>query len=142
MALKAYQIERRLVAEEPAEMCGDTNRSADVAAHAQISQAGGESCSASARGSARTSLHVPGIIALAVNRVVALPVRQRDGHIGSAQQHSAGIREQMGYHVRIFRRFGIAQRRKSPCAWMTGHSKTFFHRNGNAMENAAGTVAR
>src|SRR3954470_14395226 len=133
MALKAYEIERRLVAKESAEMCGDTNGSADVAAHAQISQAGGESCSASARGSARTSLHVPGIIGLAVNRVVALPVGESDRHIGSAQQHSAGIREQMVYHVRILRRFGAAQRRKSPRAWMSGHGKTFFHRNGNTM---------
>src|ERR1041385_3137864 len=113
MSLKAYQIERRLVAKEPAEMCRHTNRSANVAAYAQIPQASSQPCSASARRSSGSSFHVPGIICLAINRVVALPVGERDGHIGSAQQHSAGISEQMVHHVRIFWRFGIAQRRKA-----------------------------
>ena len=123
-------------------MRGHADGSANVAAYAEISQARSKAGSASARRSARRSLHVPWIIRLAINRVIALPVRQRHGDISRAQQHRAGVREQMVHHVRVLRRFGITQRWETPCAWMTSHGKTFLYRDGNAVENAQGSAGR
>src|SRR5579864_3018574 len=125
------------MSKEPAEVRWYADGTANVTAYAEISQARGKACGAAARRSPRRSLHVPWIVRLSVNRVIALPVCKRHRDVCRAQQHRAGVRKQTVHHFRVLWRFGITQRRQAPRAWMTRHSKAFLHRDGNTMEHPA-----
>ena len=76
------EIERRLMPENSAEMRRYANRSADIAADAQIPQPRGQRRSSSARRSPWSPLYIPRIVRRPVNLVVALPVTQSDRNIG------------------------------------------------------------
>src|SRR5579864_2924007 len=130
------------MSKEPAEVRWYADGTANVTAYAEISQARGKACGAAAGRSSRRSLHVPWIIRLSVNRVIALPVCKHHGDVCRAQQHRAGVRKQTVHHFRVLWCFGITQRRETPCARMSRHGKTLLHRDGHAVENAGGVIAR
>src|SRR5579871_2503221 len=124
------------MSKEPAEVRWYADGTANVAAYAEIPKARGKARGAAARRSARRSLHVPWIIGLSVDRVIALPVCKHHGDVCRAQQYRAGVRKQTVHHFRVLWRFGITQRRQPPRAWMTSHGKAFLHRDGHAVKNA------
>ena len=80
----------RLVAPDTAVMRRIADRRADVAAELQRGEAGGQRRRRAARRAARRARGVPGVAGAAVNRVEALPIGQRDRHIGLAKDHRAG----------------------------------------------------
>ncbi len=93
MPAQRHEIERRLVPEESAEVRRYADRAAEIAAGLEIAESGRQRRGAAARGPARREGQVPGVIALAEDGVVALPVRGRDGDIGLAEDDRAGALE-------------------------------------------------
>ena len=79
---QADELERRLVAVHAAEVRGNPDRAAEVAADGQAAQAGGQRRGAASGRSTRRSRQVPRIVRGPVDRVIALPIAEHDGHVG------------------------------------------------------------
>ena len=135
MADGADQLQCGLVAVDAAEVRRNANGAANVAAERQMAEAGRQRRRAAARGTARRSLQVPGIVGGPVDGVVTLQIGQHHRNIGLA--YHDGARAQDAIH-----RDGVLLRTKVFVLRQAGGSRHAFHPvalfdgDGHAVEGA------
>ncbi len=133
MTALRHQIERGLVPEDAAEMRRNADRATEVAARLEIAESGSQRCGAAARRPTWRARYVPGIVALAEDRVVALPVRGRDGDIGLAENDRPRALEPR-HHDCVSRGDIVLQRRYPAGGPDAIDLVAVFDRDGNAVE--------
>ena len=125
----------RLVAEDPAVVRRVADRGADIRAGVQPCQPRGERRPRSAGGAAGRAGQVPRIVAGAVDRVEALPVRQHERDIRLAEDHSAGAAVLLD-HGRVRVCDVVAVFRNAPGRGRTRQVVAFLHGYRQAVQGA------
>ena len=123
----------RLVAEDAAVMRRVADGGTDVAAEFEPGEAGRKRGGRPAGGPAGGAREVPGVVGGAVDRVEALPIRQRDRHIGLAEDHRPGVQQPL-HRKRIGRGDRVLQRREAPMGRQAGDVEAFLHRHRQAVQ--------
>src|SRR6478609_359035 len=110
---------------------GHAQRAADVGPEREWSVACRQRRRRAARRATRRAAEIEWIVRRAVDLVVALPIRQPDGHVGLAEDDAAGILYP-GDRQRVLRRLEILLRRPAPGRGQAGDVVGFLHRDGEA----------
>ena len=114
---------------------------ADVAAQFQPGEAGRQCRCRAAGRSARRAAGVPGVAGGAVHRVEALPVGQRDRHVGLAEQHRAGGLQAL-HQQRVASGDVAGVGRVAVGGGQPGHVEALLHRDRQAVQRAPALAAR
>jgi len=130
------EIKSWFVAEDSAEMGGNSDRTADVTADAEVAEPCSQSRGGAARRPAGGSLNVPRVVRRPIDRVVGLPVGEIDGDVGAADHDRAGAQETVDC-LRVLPGFCVGNRDHPPCARISGHREAFLDEDRNAVEDSA-----
>ena len=131
VAARRRQAEGRLVRIDAAMKRRHAQRAADVGAERERTVARRQRRRRSAGGAAGRAAEVVGIVGGAVDVVVALPVGERDRHVGLAEDDAARVLHPRD-RQRVFRRPEILLRRKAPGGRQPRDVVGFLHRHRQA----------
>ncbi len=134
-AARGNQSERRLVRENAATMCRDSQRAAEIRPQFERDESGCQHRCRSARRAAWRAAQVPRIVGGAVDRVEGLPVGELGTDVGLADDDGARVLEAAD-HDGVLSNVDLVRTRDAPCGGQSGDVEGLLDRHRKAEQGA------
>src|SRR5215831_21008 len=136
-----HDIDRGLVAIDPAKCSRTADAAADIGADAEIGQPRRQRCGRTTGRPARRPGEIPGIVRYAVDIVERLAVAEIERNVCRTQKDGAGF-PKPSHRNTVLCGLGTLEPRYAPGARHALYTKTFLHIDRHTMQRPAGHIAR